>query len=349
MATGAVRDPEVVRSGLQRWLRERRPERAGLTIVSFERASEGFSNETVLLTVQWEDARPVEERLVVRLPAIEPMHPDCDLAAEAETHATLARAGIPAPPAEVELDVDYVGVEFLVMPFVAGQVGPPTPPIDPWLLGLPLVGQQKVSDGFADLLADVHRIAPEDTGLESVLHGAGRALADEVDWWREYLEWAAGDDRPPPTVVELLSWCAANAPASEPDPALLWGDARIGNTIFGADLAVAAALDWDMAFIGPAEHDLGWYLGLDDLASSLIGRRVPGFPDRPAIVARYEQRLGRAVVDLEWYEIFALVRAVAVAFRLHRLASDAGRAEVMPPPDRNPVVPYVKGLIERQS
>jgi aminoglycoside phosphotransferase (APT) family kinase protein len=350
MATGAVRDPEVLRSGLERWLCERRPERTGLTIVSFERASAGFSNETVLLTVRWDDAHPDEERLVVRLPAIEPMHPHCDLAVEAATHAVLARAGIPTPaPADVELDVDFVGVEFLVMPFVEGQVGPQTPSIDPWLLGLPPDRQQMVSDGFVDLLADVHRVELEDTGLLPVLHGAGRTTADEVDWWWEYLTWAADDEPPPPIVAELLAWCATNAPRSEPEPSLLWGDARIGNAIFGPDLAVAAALDWDMAFIGPAEHDLGWFLGLDDLASSLIGRRVPGFPDREAVIARYEQRLGRTVVDLGWYEIFALVRSVAVAFRLHRLATAAGRDEVMPPPDWSPVVPYVADLIARRG
>lgn len=349
MATGSVRDPERLRAGFARWLTTRWPERAGLTITAFERASAGFSNETVLLTVRWAgDAGAVEERLVARIPAIEPMHPHGDLGVEAQVHAVLATAGIPAPvPAEVERDVGYVGDEFLVMPYIDGRVGPQTPPIDPWLLRLDPAQQRQIADGFVDLLADVHRVDLDHSGLDRVLHGAGGSVRDEVQWWREYLAWAADDERPPQLVSGLLDWCDTNAPECEPGASLLWGDARIGNAIFGSDLLVAAALDWDMAFVGPAEHDLGWFLGLDELASSLIGRTVPGFPRRDAIIARYQQRTGRALVDLEWYEIFALVRSVAVAFRLHRLAAAAGRPDVMPPPDQNPVVAYVEERIAR--
>ena len=40
-------------------------------------------------------------------------------------------------------------------------------------------------------------------------------------------------------------------------PVLLWGDVRLGNVIFGDDLAPIAVLDWDMASIGAPEHDIG--------------------------------------------------------------------------------------------
>lgn len=348
MATGAVRDEGELRDGLVRWLRDRHPDRDGLAIDGFERASEGFSNETVLLTARWTVPGDVaEDRLVVRIPAVEAMHPDCDLDVEAATHTALAAAGVPAPvPSVVEHDHSYLGVDFLVMPFVAGQVGPQTPVIDPWLLGLTPADQRRVADAFVDLLARVHRVDVTGTGLAPRLHGPGGTLADEVGWWARYVDWA-GDAEPAPTVVrDLLAWCAENAPASEPPAALLWGDARLGNAIFAADLAVAAALDWDMAFVGPPEHDLGWYLALDELTSSLLDRRIPGFPDRATAVARYEQQLGRSVVDLEWYEIFALVRSIAVAYRLHRLAAGAGRPDVMPPPSDSPVVTYAQVRID---
>ena len=347
MATGAVRDEGALRDGLGRWLHDRHPDRDGLAISGFDRASAGFSNETVLLTVTWDDAGArAGERLVVRIPAVEAMHPDCDLDVEAATHTALAAAGLPAPvPSVVEHDHSYLDVDFLVMPFVVGQVGPQTPVIDPWLLGLAPADQRRVADAFVDLLARVHRVDVAATGLAPRLHGPGGTVADEVAWWARYVDWA-GDGEPTPTVVrDLLAWCADHTPGSEPPAALLWGDARIGNTIFDADLGVAAALDWDMAFVGPPEHDLGWYLALDELTNELLDRRVPGFPDRDAAVARYEEQLGRPVVDLEWYEVFALVRSVAVAYRLHRLAAGAGRADVMPPPDRSPVVTYARARI----
>jgi aminoglycoside phosphotransferase (APT) family kinase protein len=347
MATGAVRDEGALRDGLGRWLRDRYPDRDGLAIAGFDRASAGFSNETVLLTVAWSDAGArADERLVVRIPAVEPMHPDCDLDVEAATHAALAAAGVPAPvPSVVEHDDAYLGVDFLVMPFVAGHVGPQTPVLDPWLLGLPPGDQRRVAEAFVDLLATVHRVDVAGTGLAPRLHGPGGSVADEVAWWARYVDWAGDGDPAPGVVGDLLAWCAEHVPASEPPAALLWGDARVGNTIFDAGLDVAAALDWDMAFVGPPEHDLGWYLSLDELTCELLDRRVPGFPDRDATVARYEQRLGRPVVDLGWYEIFALVRSIAVAYRLHRLATGAGRADVMPPPDRSPVVTYAQARI----
>jgi aminoglycoside phosphotransferase (APT) family kinase protein len=345
MATGTVRDEGALRAGLERWLRDRHPDRDALTIRGFDRASEGFSNETVLLTATWDGVG--SERMVVRIPAVEPMHPDCDLDVEAATHAALAAAGVPAPvPSVVEHDHRYLGVDFLVMPFVAGQVGPQTPVIDPWLLGLAPDEQRQVADAFVDLLARVHRLDVAGTGLGPRLHGSSGTVVDEVEWWARYVDWAGDGDPVPPLVGELLAWCTANAPGSEPPAALLWGDARLGNTIFDADLAVAAALDWDMAFVGPPEHDLAWYLALDELTCALLDRRVPGFPDRAATVARYEAKLGRAVVDLEWYEIFALVRSIAVAYRLHRLAAGAGRPDVMPAPERSPVVAHAQSRID---
>ena len=71
----------------------------------------------------------------------------------------------------------------------------------------------------------------------------------------------------------------------------------------------------------------------------------PASPTGTRRWARYEEQLGRPVVDLEWYEVFALVRSVAVAYRLHRLAAGAGRADVMPPPERSPVVTYAQTRI----
>jgi aminoglycoside phosphotransferase (APT) family kinase protein len=64
-------------------------------------------------------------------------------------------------------------------------------------------------------------------------------------------------------------------------------------------------------------------------------------------IARYEARLGRALADFAWYEIFALVRSVAVTVRQTRLAAAAGVDYVVPPPDRNPAIPYIRDLMNR--
>ena len=159
MATGAVRDDGAFRDGLGRWLHDRHPDRDGLAISGFDRVVGGLlERDRAAHRDVGRRGAPADERLVVRIPAVEPMHPDCDLDVEAATHAALAAAGVPAPvPSVVEHDHSYLDADFLVMPFVVGQVGPQTPVIDPWLLGLAPADQGRIADAFVDLLAGAPR------------------------------------------------------------------------------------------------------------------------------------------------------------------------------------------------
>ena len=231
--------------------------------------------------------------------------------------------------------------------FVAGQVGPQAPAFDPWMLGLRPEQQRGVTDRFLDLLASLHRVDPTSGELPELLRGNRASIQDEVDWWFDYLRWACDGEEVPAAVVELLAWCRTTSPAAAPAASLLWGDPRLGNVIFDPEQRIVAALDWDMAFLGPAEHDLGWYLGLDEVGATLAGRRVPGFPTRAAAIARYEAGVGRRLVDFDWYEVFALVRSIAVAVRQARLAATAGVHYPVPAPEHNPVIPYTRQLINR--
>ena len=140
-----------------------------------------------------------------------------------------------------------------------------------------------------------------------------------------------------PQLVEALDWCVAHRPASEPEASLLWGDVRLGNVIFDEDRAPVAVLDWEMATIGAAEHDLAWTRTLEATQDELFGRTVPGFFDHDAAVARYEARLGRPVQDFDWYEIFAMVRSTAIMTRVAHLRELAGQPELFPIAD-NPIL-----------
>ena len=97
---------------------------------------------------------------------------------------------------------------------------------------------------------------------------------------------------------------------------------------------MAAVLDWDLSSLGPPEMDLGWHFGLEFMMAQLFGQTVPGFPGRSAALDRYEERSGHAVRDLDWHEVFALVRALAINDRHRRVSGDprqrdaVGRAAV---------------------
>ena len=84
-----------------------------------------------------------------------------------------------------------------------------------------------------------------------------------------------------------------------------------------------------MASIGPAEVDIGWFLGLHTLQVETAGADLPGFPDRGTMIAAYERRLGRELLPLRWFEAFALVRSASIKLRAARLLGDAG-AEAVP-------------------
>lgn len=347
MPSGTQRELGTLEPKLLNWLRSEHPDRVDLRIDSLRHASAGLSNETVLVDTSWNGGHR-RESLVLRLPAEQMTFPDFDLAAQARVQEAVAAGGVPTPvPVRLEEDGRWIGAPFLVMPFVPGQVGPQAPSFDPWIESLPPNRRRRVCDVFVDVLARVHRIDVPAARLERVLRGAGRSVADEVAWWVEYLHWSCEGEAPPAVVVELLGWCRANQPATEPPPSLLWGDPRLGNAIFADDDRIVAALDWDMAFIGPAEHDVGWYLGLEQVGTRVAGKPVAGFPDRGDAIASYEERLGRPLVDFGWYEIFALVRSIAVTVRQIRIAKAAGVKYLVPPPDRSPVVPYAQELIAR--
>ena len=55
------------------------------------------------------------------------------------------------------------------------------------------------------------------------------------------------------------------------------------------------------------------------MMEQLFGQRVPGFRERNEAVAYYKARSGRAVVDLDFYEVFAWFRALAINDRHQRI------------------------------
>jgi len=329
MPTGRRRDDHVIGEGFADWLRQVGGHRQVDELV-LRRPGAGHSNETIVAAAVTEHG---SEAWVLRLPPHAPLVPDHDLGREVAVLHALADAGLPVPrPLAHEADERFLGVEFAVLPLVEGHVVGEAPPLDPWVTDAPAEMQARVEHGFLDLLARLHRLDLEATGLAGVLRGG--SPADDVAWWSEYLGWAFAD-APIPTLTAVVEHLRANAPPPG-RAALRWGDARLGNVIFDDERRVRAAIDWELATVGAPESDLAWYLALDDLLRSFVPARVPGFLDRETLVAAYEQRAGRRVEHLPWHELFALLRSTAVNARIARLTGSPGGGE------DSPVVGYVR-------
>ena len=326
MALAVERDPDLVVAGFVAWLGaqygEGVPELAG-----YERPSAGFSSETFLVDIRRRAVGgPRDERLVLRLPPWGPgIFPAYDLDLQARVQEAVASGGVPAAvPVRVEHDTRWLGASFVVMPAVPGHVCDGVPAHDPWIVDAPDELNMALHRNYIDTVADINRIDWRVGDLADVVPVRGNGA--EIDHWRGYLGWYADGRVLVPALVDALDWCAAHRPQREPAPSLLWGDVRLGNVIFDEARAPVAVLDWEMATIGAAEHDLAWCLTLEATQNELSKRTVPGFLDRDAAVARYEARLGRPVQDLVWYEIFALVRSTAIMSRIAHLYELAGKA-----------------------
>jgi aminoglycoside phosphotransferase (APT) family kinase protein len=191
--------------------------------------------------------------------------------------------------------------------------------------------------------ADITRLAPDTIGHPD---RGGSALAQQIAHYEHLYAWTAAG-RAHPTIEAALEWIHSNAPAGEPPPGLSWGDARVGNLMFGADLSVTGVLDWEMATIGAAELDLAWFLFLDRTYTEGMGvAPLPGVPSREVSIARYEELIGRPLVDFDFHEVLAATRATILMMRVGTMMIEAGFLPAdAPMPFSNPASQLLAAII----
>ncbi len=318
-----------------------------------ERPASGWSSDILLTTVipavDLDDGGEPVAELVVRVapPSAVATFPVDDFDLQAAVMRSLKASGFPVPTVlAVENGSGWLGTPFLVMTRSPGRTVGDAPALDPWLAELPSATQRRIHVEYLGALANIHRFEWRAADLDALLRAAGPNLHAELDWWSSYVDWAAEGD-PAPALVAHLEWCIDTAPATTHAPSLCWGDARLGNVLLLDDGSIGALLDWELASIGPPEMDLGWYLALDRLTTKVIDRNVPGFLGRDEAISHYEHHLGRSVEHLDWHEIFALVRSVAINERQARLAAAGGVPYPGVAGKDNPMLDYITRRIDR--
>ena len=118
---------------------------------------------------------------------------------------------------------------------------------------------------------------------------------------------------------------------------------RIPNVVFDDDFGVRAVLDWEMASIGPAELDIGWYLVIHAMTTEAVGD-LPGFLPRDEVLRTYEAQLGRELHDLAWYEAWAAFRSAAIMVRLTTLLHELGLVADLSMQEHNPPADRLRAL-----
>ena len=296
--------PLIVREPLEAFLDEHG---IGEGRLEAERIGEGHSNLTFLI-------RRGGARVVLRRPPRPPLPPSAhDVLREARLLRALLGTPVRVPPVLASCDDETIlGVPFYVMEEMHGTVvtsAVPEPLDNP--------GERRgICEELVDRLVEVHAVDWRACGLE----GYGKPSGYLERQLRRFTGlWEHNRTRELPVVEEVRDWLAANLPES-PDSTIVHGDYRLGNVMVAdsAPAAVVAIFDWELSTIGDPLADLGYFTVTwaqagdpDDssFASLSAATRREGFMTRDELIGRYEDRSGRPMSALNWYQALALWKA----------------------------------------
>jgi aminoglycoside phosphotransferase (APT) family kinase protein len=121
-------------------------------------------------------------RLVIRLPPLVASFPDHDFGLQARVQAAASAAGIPtATPITLKEDPGWLGVPFMAVPFVDGDIPGPASLFDPWLNDATPDEQREAQREMVRVLAAVHGVDWHRFGLGEMLDANRSGLADHLD------------------------------------------------------------------------------------------------------------------------------------------------------------------------
>ena len=272
-----------------------------------ERIGEGHSNITFLIDRGG-------ERFVLRRPPRPPIPPSAhDVLREARLLTGVQDADVRTPPVLAACDDEAViGAPFYVMEYIDGVVVTTQMPGE---LDTP-EERRRAGEELVDALAEIHAVDWRACGLE----GYGKPTGYLERQLRRFNGlWEYNKTRELPIIQELSDWLAENMPES-PESTIVHGDYRLGNVMLANDAParLIAIFDWELSTIGDPLADVGYMTVTwaepgdpEDTSFSSLGAvtRQSGFPSREELIKRYEERTGRSMSALNWYQALALWKA----------------------------------------
>jgi aminoglycoside phosphotransferase (APT) family kinase protein len=247
-------------------------------------------------------------RLVLRRPPTGPLQSSAhDMQREYTILEALYPTPIPVPaPLAYCADPSLIGAPFYVMEFVGGATIAGPEAAD----ALPLGVRQRLAEHAVDVLARLHAVDVETTGLGGLAR-PGSYLERQLSRWSRQL------DGYPELTSDLLRpverELRRGMPAAQ-RTVLTHGDYKLGNLRAGEDGAVLAVLDWELTAVGDPLADLGWLLASwaepRDPGQWIVAppTLAGGFPSRGALAQRYAERSGLDLERLDYYVAFAYWR-----------------------------------------
>ena len=272
-----------------------------------ERIGDGHSNITFLV-------RRGDARVVLRRPPRPPLPPSAhDVLREARLLQALEGTPVRVPKVlAVGDDEAILGVPFYVMEEMHGSV---LATAIPSALDTP-EERRRTAEELVDALVEVHSVDWRACGLE----GYGRPTGYLERQVRRFSGlWEHNKTRELPVVEELGEWLGRNMPQS-PESTIVHGDYRLGNVMMAdrAPAELVAIFDWELSTIGDPLADVGYltvtWVQPDDPQDTMFANlnavtRAGGFLTREEMIARYEEKSGRSMSALNWYQALPLWKA----------------------------------------
>lgn len=299
-ATGTAGDvaeaPQGIdRGGVEGWFAERV---AGVRLpLEFERISGGHSN----LTYRVMDA--AGRRWALRRPPLgRRLGSAHDMGREHKVVSALGPTAVPVAPVVGFCEDESVnGAPFYVMEFVEGPV----------LRGLAEAeafpeeaDRRAIGERLVDTLVAIHAVDPDAVGLGDL----GRKedyVARQLHRWHG--QWEKSKTRELAAIDEVHERLAARIPEQGP-ATIVHGDYRLDNMILTPGGKVAAVVDWELCTLGDPLADVGllmvYWPERDDgevLALGQPANLAPGFPTQGELKARYAERSGRDLSQLDFF------------------------------------------------
>jgi len=204
-------------------------------------------------------------------------------------------------------DLDVNEAPFYVMDYVAGPV------LHDAEVASKLSTDERYSIGLKviDVLAELHRIDPDDVGLGDL--GRKEAyLQRQLKRWNK--QWAASKTHEIPAMEETSRLLAETMP-EQIGAAIVHGDYRVGNMIVGGG-DIKAVLDWELCTLGDPLADVGyllnWWVQPGEVEEDVAATAAGGFPDREVLAERYAAATGRDLAGINYYRAFSHWRLAAI-------------------------------------
>jgi aminoglycoside phosphotransferase (APT) family kinase protein len=171
------------------------------------------------------------------------------------------------------------------------------------------------AESLVDTLVDLHAVEPAAVGLGDLGRPDGY-VERLLRRWRG--QWEKSATRELPLVEEVAERLARDIPPQE-RTSIVHGDYRLDNAIVDpGDGKIRAILDWELCTLGDPLADVGmllmYWTEAGDEVSPLFWAptTAPGFPGRKEVAARYADRSGRDLADIDYFVALALWKAAVI-------------------------------------